>query len=589
MTEPAGPIALLGSGEFEPWTQDLDRSLLDGAATGDGTVAIVPTASALEGAVFDEWARKGLEHYASLGVPARVIDLRGRDDAERPDLVAGLDRTSLIFVSGGNPAYLASTLAGSAFWDAVQGRLADGAAYAGCSAGACIAGAFAPDSVTDFFWEEGWVPGLELLPNAWILPHFDALDTHRPGLRSYFLDRVPETGWALCVDERTAIVRVGPEWSVLGEGGAFISRGPVARRYASGESFSLDDVVLEEGGADRDLVLAFEPIPLGAGPVALLSSEQFSERSAAIDRALLERCGPRVGVVLDADPASAPALTGQMLQHYRALGAEPRIVRPDEDPSELDLLFLAGGDPKQLVPALLGAPLWEVALARWREGMGLAGSSAGAMALCERCLFAEEGADVPTRWGRGLGPLRSVALAVHAATRPPGWLEEVVATAPVDVVAIDDGAGVVLEPAHPPVVIGEGAARRHGVTTPMEPPADRPTILLYHRTPAGRQILRTGFVDSVANPVRDGAWEGSWFSDVPLPTEDGPAGDDILVLEVPVDVAERFEWRDEQKPYRQFVLPRQVANRFGPPRRLSSGALLDPATETVNGGGDAAS
>ncbi|HET9671578.1 MAG TPA: Type 1 glutamine amidotransferase-like domain-containing protein, partial [Actinomycetota bacterium] len=155
-----GPVALLGSGEFEPWTEGLDRALLEAATSGDGTVAIVPTASALEGVVFDDWARKGLRHYEALGVAARVIDLRGRDDAERPDVVAALDRASLIFFSGGNPAYLASTLAGSPFWEAVLARLADGAAYAGCSAGACVAGAFAPDSVTGFVWEEGWVPGL---------------------------------------------------------------------------------------------------------------------------------------------------------------------------------------------------------------------------------------------------------------------------------------------------------------------------------------------------------------------------------------------------------------------------------------------
>jgi cyanophycinase-like exopeptidase len=576
MADPSGPIALLGSGEFEAWTEPVDRALLAAAASGDGIVAVVPTASALEGPTFDDWARKGLEHYAHLGLAARVIDLRGRDDAERADVVEGIDRASLIFFSGGNPAYLATTLLGSPFWDAVEARLADGAAYAGCSAGACIAGAFAPDSVTDFVWEEGWVPGLQLIPNVWVLPHFDALDRHRPGLRDYFLSRVPETGWALGIDERTAVVRRGATWQVIGEGGAFLSRGPIAQRYAAGEAFSLEDIA-DGGAGDRGLVLAFDPLAPGSGPIALLSSEQFSTSTAGVDRALLERCGPRVGVVVDADPSNAVALTSQAFAHYRSLGAEPRIVRPDDGANDLDVLFLAGGDPKNLVPALMDSRLWADAIERWRAGMGLAGSSAGAMALCERCLFADDGDEVPTRWGRGLGPMRSVALAVHAATRPPGWLEGIVASAPVDVVAIEDGAGVLLEPGRPPTAVGDGEARRYPVGGPAEPPMEeRPTIRLYHRTPAPNAILQRGFVDSLVNPVREGAWEGSWFADVPLPPEDGPAGDAFLVLEVPVEVAERYEWRDPAKPYRQFVLPRPIANRFGPPRRRSAdGALLD--------------
>jgi cyanophycinase len=576
VTEPAGPIALLGSDEFEPWTLELELDLLRAAGTGDGTVAIVPTASALEGATFDVWARKGLEHYASVGIPARVIDLRGRDDAERPDLADALDRTSMIFFSGGNPAYLASTLAGSRFWEAVLARIRDGAVFAGCSAGACVAGSFAPESMTDAVWEERWMPGLELLPKTWILPHFDALDRHRPHLREYFLSRIPETGTALGIDERTALAHAGGSWTVVGEGGVFLSRGPVGRRFAAGESFDLGSAMANvEGLADRALLLAVDPLPPGAGPIALVSSDQFDDRTRELDRTLIERCGPRVGVVLVADPSGATSLGRQALTHYRSLGARPRILGPHDDPTDVDVLFLAGGDPKNLVPSLQDSPLWTAALLAWRRGLGLAGSSAGAMALCERCLFAEEGAEEPTRWGRGLGPLRSMALAVHASSRPERWIDEVAASAPVDVVAMDDGTAMLLEAGRAPSILGDGSVRRHAASAPTGA-APAHTLRLYHRTAAAEQILDEGFVDSLANPMREGAWEGSWFSDVPLPPEDGPDGPHVLVLEVPVEVAERFEWIDAAKPYREFVLPREVANRYGPPRRLADdGPILD--------------
>src|SRR5207237_5626321 len=47
-TEMARTFLLQGSGEFEPWTADVERRALAGAV-GDGSVAILPTASAPEG------------------------------------------------------------------------------------------------------------------------------------------------------------------------------------------------------------------------------------------------------------------------------------------------------------------------------------------------------------------------------------------------------------------------------------------------------------------------------------------------------------------------------------------------------------
>ena len=61
---------LLGSGEFEPWSTEVE-SLALADAVGDGSVAILPTASASEGdQVFERWGRMGLDHYARSGVSA---------------------------------------------------------------------------------------------------------------------------------------------------------------------------------------------------------------------------------------------------------------------------------------------------------------------------------------------------------------------------------------------------------------------------------------------------------------------------------------------------------------------------------------
>jgi hypothetical protein len=125
---------LLGAGEFLPWSEEAERNVLR-TTRRTGPIGILPTASAPEGdAVFGRWGRMGLDHYAQLGLDARVVPLKTRDDALDPALIAMLDDVTMVFFSGGNPAYLARTLDGTPFLDALVRGLASGMVFAGCSA-----------------------------------------------------------------------------------------------------------------------------------------------------------------------------------------------------------------------------------------------------------------------------------------------------------------------------------------------------------------------------------------------------------------------------------------------------------------------
>ena len=215
-----------------------------------------------------------------------------------------------------------------------------------------------------------------------------------------------------------------------------------------------------------DLAAVFDAIPAGHGAVGLLSSDEFKRVVEPFDRALLEVTGPKIGLVLAADARAAPHSARLGLAHYRRLGAEPSVVevlRRDDATADmlpdLDVLFLAGGSPASLIEALRDTPFWTEALRRWGDGMALAGSSAGAMALCRRSLVPQPGDRRPTQWTTGLGPIERVALAVHAATAPDSWLEHVKSTAPVTAVALDDGVGVLLRAGEDPVVAGSGDVR----------------------------------------------------------------------------------------------------------------------------------
>src|SRR5688572_7922752 len=68
-------LALLGSGEFDPWSEPVERWLLERTRNPAGLALVVPTAAAHEGdASFSAWGAKGLEHYAGLGGPAEVVE-----------------------------------------------------------------------------------------------------------------------------------------------------------------------------------------------------------------------------------------------------------------------------------------------------------------------------------------------------------------------------------------------------------------------------------------------------------------------------------------------------------------------------------
>jgi cyanophycinase len=216
----------------------------------------------------------------------------------------------------------------------------------------------------------------------------------------------------------------------------------------------------------EDLRGVFDKIPEGCGSVGLLSSDEFLRVAEPFDRALLAVTGPRVALVFAADPRGAPHSARLGTKHYRALGATPIVtdvlIRDDataDNVPDCDVLFLAGGSPAALLTSLRDTPFWAEALRRWRDGMTLAGSSAGAMLLCRHTLVPEPGDRRPSRWETGLGPIERVALAVHARSAPEPWLRRVRETAAVPVVALDEGVGVILQPGAEPVVAGDGRAR----------------------------------------------------------------------------------------------------------------------------------
>lgn len=230
--------SLLGSGEFQPWSEAADRWLL-GRAAGDGSVLILPTASAPEGdEVFDRWASMGLEHFATLGVPAEVAPLKQRHDAEDPKVVELLDRASIAYFSGGNPAYLARTLEDTPFWARILERLVEGMGYAGCSAGVACLTETTFDSDTQSF-ADVYKPGLGLIPRTVFAPHWDIVESWIPGARDFILGSVPDGYVFVGLDEDTAMLGDGSSWQVAGKSGIHVRRGDGWELFRDGDRLEL--------------------------------------------------------------------------------------------------------------------------------------------------------------------------------------------------------------------------------------------------------------------------------------------------------------------------------------------------------------
>jgi cyanophycinase len=231
------PIALLGAGEFEDWHADVDRWLL-AHADGDGRVLVAPLAAAPEGEEsFASWAAKGLDHFGRLGVPAQVLPIKERGDAERPEVVGMLEGASMIFFSGGNPWHVAKSLEGTSFLARMCERLADGMAYAGCSAGvACLAARTYDSDATDL--EQVFQRGLGIASGVLFAPHWDVVDDWVPGARAAIEAAAPPDT-LVAIDEDTAMVGDGTEWDVHGRQAVHVLEDGAWADHAAGARFAL--------------------------------------------------------------------------------------------------------------------------------------------------------------------------------------------------------------------------------------------------------------------------------------------------------------------------------------------------------------
>jgi cyanophycinase len=227
-----GPLALVGSGEYLPVMLEVEGLLLRGRAP---RYVQIPTAAAPEGEQsLRRWLDLGAAQAERLGVQQIPVVARDREEADAAELAALVDGAGLVYLSGGDPGYLARTLRGTRLWDAVLAAWRSGSALAGCSAGAMALTGWVPSMRAP---ERDPDPGLGLLPHLRVLPHFDRILGWVPHLLSPAVTHPPAGTTLIGIDEETAIVDAtgaGHDWQVQGRQQAWTLADGQRRGYPSG-------------------------------------------------------------------------------------------------------------------------------------------------------------------------------------------------------------------------------------------------------------------------------------------------------------------------------------------------------------------
>ena len=229
-----GVIALVGSGEFTPAMDEVDRLLLEATGRERPRVAIVPTASWPDGEpVFRRWAEQGIAHFEALGADPVPVLVQDRDSAGDPDAAAAISGADFVYLSGGKPGHLLDALRGTALGAALGEAHDRGAVVAGCSAGAMVLGAHQLRVGGGRFLQPpvGWQDGLGLAPGLVIVPHYDAFPETMVAPLAL---TVPKGSVVVGIDEETALVGRDGTWQVHGRGRVTIWRGSRRERHRDG-------------------------------------------------------------------------------------------------------------------------------------------------------------------------------------------------------------------------------------------------------------------------------------------------------------------------------------------------------------------
>ena len=211
----SGTIALVGSGEWLAVMLDVEKELLNNQ---NPVYVQLSTAAGQESpARLEHWKNLAQSQAKSLNVESRWLPVFDQESANNPELAEKVKGAGLIYLSGGEPSYLAETLRDSLVWKAIVNEWENGTSLAGCSAGAMALTTWVPRMRIKIGKNNDDIKGLGLLPNIRVIPHFDRMLGWIPDIITRYLINTPPGVTLVGIDENTALVGGINSWTIKGE------------------------------------------------------------------------------------------------------------------------------------------------------------------------------------------------------------------------------------------------------------------------------------------------------------------------------------------------------------------------------------
>ncbi len=215
-----GPLVIIGGAEDKTGDQVILREFVRCAGGGRARVAVVTVATRMPEQVGAHY----VEVFHGLGVEhVQAVDIRSREAAHAPEVLAALGAATGIFFTGGDQLRIISLLGGTAADRCLHERHAAGVVLAGTSAGASAMSTIMiiegrseehPDLT---LIEKG--PGLDFMSGVMIDQHF----AQRGRLGRLLTAVAQHPGYlGIGIDENTAIVVHDDRFQVIGDGAVTI-------------------------------------------------------------------------------------------------------------------------------------------------------------------------------------------------------------------------------------------------------------------------------------------------------------------------------------------------------------------------------
>jgi cyanophycinase len=208
-------LALIGGGEFT------DRCEIEGqllAETPDGcAVAIISAASAFEHP--EMLVERARTRFGAMGAQVIDVPVRGRQDANDPELAAVVAGYRFVYLTDGSPLHLRGVLKNTPLLEALLTVAENGVLAASGAAASCLG-----DPMLD---PRGgaFTLGLGLLSPLAVLPSHE---TWSPERSRRTRDLLPDHVAVLSLDSATGVIRSDGRWTAFGPGTVAVHRAGVS-------------------------------------------------------------------------------------------------------------------------------------------------------------------------------------------------------------------------------------------------------------------------------------------------------------------------------------------------------------------------